>query len=59
MALPYFDLFDKILRPHLAPIPSINSKDISQTMSTYKVNEPQAVAILGSMQVEGFALIQG
>ncbi|KAF7973741.1 hypothetical protein HWV62_14318 [Athelia sp. TMB] len=59
MAAPYFDSFDNILQPRLTPIPSINRQDISRTMARYKLNEPQAVAILGSMQVDGFALIQG
>ena len=59
MAVPYFDSFDNILRPRLLPIPSVNRQDISRTMARHKLNEPQAVAILGSMQVDGFALIQG
>ena len=58
-ALPYYDLFDHVLRPKLSPIPVINPKDIKEAMALHKLNEPQAVAILGSMQTEGFALIQG
>jgi senataxin len=59
VALPYYDLYEKILRPQLSPIPVINPNDINKTMSIYNVNKPQAVAILGSLQTDGFALIQG
>ena len=59
IALPYYDLFEKILRPQLSPIPTFHPNHVSQTMSTYNVNKPQAVAILGSLQADGFALIQG
>ena len=59
MALPYYDLYESILRPKSPPVPAINAKDVNQTMSTYNVNEPQALAILASLQAEGFALIQG
>jgi senataxin len=59
MALPYYDLYERILRPKPPPTPAMNPKDVKQTMATYSVNEPQAVAILASLQTEGFALIQG
>jgi senataxin len=59
IALPYYDLYEKVLRPQLSPIPAITPNDINQTMSNCNVNKPQAVAILGSLQADGFALIQG
>lgn len=59
MALPYYDLFQRILQPHLSPKPAIDPRDIKQTMIAQKVNEPQAVAILASLQADGFALVQG
>jgi hypothetical protein len=59
VALPYYDLYEKILQPQLSPIPNINPNDVDQTMTKYNVNKPQAIAILGSLQVDGFALIQG
>jgi senataxin len=57
--LPYYDLFDSIMKPRPAKLPEISSSRIRQAMETYRVNEPQAGAILGSLDSEGFALIQG
>ncbi|TCD66618.1 DEAD-box type RNA helicase [Steccherinum ochraceum] len=59
LGLPYYDLFDFIMRPDLAQPSRISSDELERTMSTYKLNEPQAKAILSSMNVEGFSLIQG
>ncbi|KAF9013411.1 SEN1 N terminal-domain-containing protein [Cyathus striatus] len=36
-----------------------NQTELQQVMSTYMVNEPQAEAILNSLDTKGFALIQG
>lgn len=59
MALPYYDLYDNILQPKLSSIQTIDPSNVQKTMSTYNVNEPQAIAILASLEAEGFALIQG
>lgn len=59
MSAPYYDLFDEIARPSPAKLPRIAQHQIQRTMEAYKLNEPQATAILGSLDVEGFALIQG
>lgn len=59
MGLPYFDLVDTILRPELPKSHAASADEVRQTMATYKLNEPQAKAILTSMNTDGFALIQG
>ncbi|KAF9220939.1 hypothetical protein BS17DRAFT_786249 [Gyrodon lividus] len=59
MALPYYDAFQSIMQPRISALPRLERRDIDEAMSTYRVNEPQARAILSSLQAEGFALIQG
>jgi len=59
VALPHYDLFQTILTPKLSVMPSIEQREVQHTMSAYNVNEPQARAIIGSLKVDGFALIQG
>ncbi|KDQ62427.1 hypothetical protein JAAARDRAFT_121642 [Jaapia argillacea MUCL 33604] len=59
MGLPYFDSFDIILHPRLSKRPLISPEKVTQAMSTFNVNEPQALAILSSLATEGFSLIQG
>ncbi|TFK40652.1 SEN1 N terminal-domain-containing protein [Crucibulum laeve] len=59
MSLPYYDLCNTILRPDIPKVSKIDSKELQQVMSIYRVNEPQAVAILNCLQTEGFALVQG
>jgi senataxin len=59
MALPYYDFFESILRPQLPGISPIKPDLIREAMVTYKVNEPQAVAILDALRAKGFVLIQG
>lgn len=59
MSAPYYDLFDEIARPSPVRLPRIPQQQIQKAMQAYKLNEPQATAILGSLDVEGFALIQG
>ncbi|KAK0221815.1 SEN1 N terminal-domain-containing protein [Armillaria fumosa] len=59
VTLPYYDNVDTILRPQLAPPPSVDPKDIQRTMQLYQVNEPQAAAIESALKTEGFVLIQG
>ena len=40
-------------------MPKHSTSEIELAMKTYDVNEPQAKAILGALEVKGFALIQG
>ncbi|KAH7885389.1 SEN1 N terminal-domain-containing protein [Phlebopus sp. FC_14] len=59
MALPYYDSFQAIMQARLSNQPSVELRDIEGVMSTYRVNEPQARAILSSLRAEGFVLVQG
>ncbi|KAG1785943.1 SEN1 N terminal-domain-containing protein [Suillus plorans] len=59
MALPHYDLFQMILTPKLSGMPPLQQHEVQHTMSAYHVNEPQARAIIGSLKIDGFALIQG
>ena len=59
MALPFYDAFQTVMQPRISAMPHLDGRDIDQAMSIYRVNEPQARAILSSLQVEGFGLIQG
>ncbi|TBU62332.1 SEN1 N terminal-domain-containing protein [Dichomitus squalens] len=59
MALPHYDLLDSILRTQLPKPNKVDSGEVQRVMKAYNVNEPQANAILKSLDTEGFALIQG
>ncbi|KAI6122505.1 SEN1 N terminal-domain-containing protein [Pisolithus croceorrhizus] len=59
MGLPYYDLFSTVMQPRLSGHPHLDGREVQDTMTNYRVNEPQARAILNSLQTEGFALIQG
>ena len=59
MALPYYDLLDSVLYTQLPKPARVDASEVQRVMSAYKVNEPQANAILKSLATEGFALIQG
>ncbi|KAI0720479.1 SEN1 N terminal-domain-containing protein [Cerioporus squamosus] len=59
MALPHYDLLDSILHTRLPRPSKVEPSEIERVMKTYNVNEPQANAILKSLETEGFALIQG
>lgn len=59
VALPHYDLFQTILTPKLSVVPPLELQEVKNTMSAYSVNEPQARAIIGSLKIDGFALIQG
>ncbi|PCH40128.1 helicase sen1 [Wolfiporia cocos MD-104 SS10] len=59
MALPYYDLCDTILQAKLTSPSVPDSSEVSRTMSSYKVNEPQAKAILYSLNGQGLTLVQG
>ena len=58
-ALEYYDLCDTIFRPRLAPMERLSPNEVSRAMTSYRVNEPQAKAILSSLNTTGFSLIQG
>ncbi|KAI8978689.1 SEN1 N terminal-domain-containing protein [Trametes punicea] len=59
MALPHYDLLDSVLNTELPKPSKVDKSEVQNVMSSYKVNEPQANAILKSLATEGFALIQG
>lgn len=59
--LPFYEpaLLLDILAGRSAPMPRLSDYAIDDAKEAYDVNEPQAKAILGAMDVTGFALIQG
>ncbi|KDQ11409.1 hypothetical protein BOTBODRAFT_135716 [Botryobasidium botryosum FD-172 SS1] len=57
--LPFYDLYDDIISPQPATLPQISQTRIQSAMRSYGLNEPQAIAVLGSLETTGFALIQG
>ncbi|GLB38538.1 putative SEN1 N terminal [Lyophyllum shimeji] len=59
VSVPYYDLFKSIMQPHLPRPPDVKERDLRETMTTYRVNEPQAKAMLSTLRSEGFVLIQG
>ena len=58
MALPYYDLADVVFNPKLVKA-AIDKREVRASMEKYGVNEPQAGAIVGAINTEGFSLIQG
>ncbi|KAJ3847326.1 SEN1 N terminal-domain-containing protein [Lentinula lateritia] len=59
IAAEYYDFADHILRPYLALPLGVDTKEINKMMSKFKVNEPQAKAIVSALKSDGFVLIQG
>ncbi|KAG6820177.1 hypothetical protein H0H93_004308 [Arthromyces matolae] len=59
IAVPYYDHFSTILTPRPLKLPNLKEKDIKEIIASYRVNQPQAKAILSSLSSEGFVLIQG
>lgn len=59
MGLPYYDLFQTVMDPPRRALYNVSAREVNEAMVTYGVNEPQARAILGSLQTKGFSLIQG
>ncbi|KAF9485837.1 hypothetical protein BDN70DRAFT_870734 [Pholiota conissans] len=59
MSLKYNDICPFIMQPKLQKAPDVVSRDLQETMNAYRVNEPQATAILKAMETNGFSLIQG
>ncbi|PVZ96920.1 hypothetical protein BB558_007155 [Smittium angustum] len=52
-------LMECILRPKIKNSGNVLESDIDEIVDIYKVNRPQAEAILTSLNKEGFSLIQG
>ncbi|KZV98838.1 hypothetical protein EXIGLDRAFT_763074 [Exidia glandulosa HHB12029] len=59
VALPYYDLFEPIIRAQHSPKRHVDSADVRRAMKSHRVNEPQARAIVASMEADGFMLVQG
>lgn len=59
MALPYYDLVDDILVPPHHTKPDLDDGLLQRAMAAYRVNKPQAGAILSALSSKGFSLIQG
>ncbi|GAA6059556.1 hypothetical protein JCM10212_000612 [Sporobolomyces blumeae] len=58
-ALEWLDLCPDVLDPRPPPALVVDARLVQKTMNAYKVNEPQARAIQGSLRTNGFSLIQG
>lgn len=59
MSLPYYDLMEDILIPQHRPKPLLEDVLLERAMKAYRVNKPQAGAILSALTSTGFSLIQG
>ncbi len=59
--LPFYEheMLADILAARSAVMPRISEQAVDNAKKAFDVNEPQARAILGAMDVRGFALIQG
>lgn len=59
--LPFYDapILRDILGARSAKMPRLSFDEIQDARKVFDLNEPQARAVLGAMEVEGFALIQG
>lgn len=59
--LPYYEsrILQDVLAARSATMPYLSESTVRDAMDKYELNEPQARAVLGSLVVEGFALIQG
>ena len=52
-------MLEVILRPQLSGPVLASSQEVQQAMDSYRLNEPQAKAIISAMKTDGFSLIQG
>ncbi|KAF9936736.1 DEAD-box type RNA helicase [Mortierella alpina] len=60
IAMQYYELCHDILDPPNMPPPKISLANVQKVMDIYKVNTPQAQAIVGAIErPKGFTLIQG
>ncbi|KAI0086495.1 SEN1 N terminal-domain-containing protein [Irpex rosettiformis] len=59
VALEYYDMVRTILNPVLQKITSPDQSELPRLMQMYKLNKPQATAILNALEADGFSLIQG
>jgi senataxin len=55
----YYDLREEILTAKPSQLVEPTEKQVETTRNVYKVNEPQAKAILSAVNNTGFTLIQG
>lgn len=53
------ELLDAILAARPTALPDVPEITWQKAMVAYDLNEPQAKAVVGSMRIKGFALIQG
>ncbi|KAG9227572.1 hypothetical protein CCMSSC00406_0000782 [Pleurotus cornucopiae] len=59
VSLPYYGLQDLLLWPRLPTLANPKQSDIDSAMTSLRVNQPQAIAILSSLNSSGLSLIQG
>lgn len=60
IAMRYYELRDHVLNPPDAPLIKPSLETVQKVMDVYKVNTPQAQAIVGAVEKPvGFTLIQG
>ncbi|KAF9534475.1 SEN1 N terminal-domain-containing protein [Crepidotus variabilis] len=59
LSLQYNEVCDFIIKPQLPKCPEPELKVVQSTMEAQQVNEPQAKAIIRSINSSGFTLIQG
>lgn len=59
--LPWYEssLLSDIMGGRSAIMPKLSTEKIEDTMKCLSLNEPQAKAVLGALEVKGFTLIQG
>ncbi|GMM37123.1 putative DNA/RNA helicase [Saccharomycopsis crataegensis] len=57
--LQYYDLFSNIIKAKPTFEENEDKSEVNKMISTFKVNESQAAAIIGSVRNKGFSLIQG
>lgn len=59
VSLQYNKMQSFIFNPSLPQSSIVDPKALQQVVQQYKVNEPQAEAILKALDTDGFSLIQG
>ncbi len=59
LTAPYLDLRTQIFNGNVAPKFNVDRAEAAEVMRTYSLNEPQAHAVVGSLQRNGISLIQG
>ena len=54
-----YDLLEEILVPPQRDKPNYDDAYLERAIAAYRVNRPQAAAIVSSLAAKGFSLIQG